>query len=103
MYSTQQKAIHSKLFWTKCVYNFNIKICKILTSVKFLTEILQIKIGLSPELMTEIFEFIEKPYPLEINLQFRSENPNNKIWHRNKSKAQNLFQMNIKLSSSLWH
>ena len=34
--------------------------------------------------MSDIFEFNEKPYSMPINLQFRPEDPNDKIWHENK-------------------
>ena len=56
------------------------KICKISNSEKFLTEIFKIKIGLSPDLMSDTFEFNEKQYSLQINLQFMPEDPNKKIW-----------------------
>ena len=49
-----------------------------------MTETFKVKIGLSSELMNDIFEFIEKPYSLRINSQFRSEDPNDKIWQRNR-------------------
>ena len=48
-----------------------------------ITEIFKVKIGLSPELMNDIFEFIEKLSSLRINWQFWPENPNEKIRHRN--------------------
>ena len=54
---------------------------------KFVTEIFRVKIGLSPELMNDIFKFVEKPYSLRINSQFRPEDPNDKIWHRNIEKC----------------
>ena len=41
------------------------KICKISNSEKFLTEIFKIKIGLSPDLMSDTFEFNEKKYSLQ--------------------------------------
>ena len=67
-----------------------------------MTDIFKIKIGLEFDLMSDIFEFIEKPYPLRINFQFRSEDPNEKIWHRSKKTWHLIFfQMNVKLSSSL--
>lgn len=47
----------------------------------FLTEISKIKINLTPGLMSDYFEFIEKAYPLQINTQFRPEDPNYKILH----------------------
>ena len=34
--------------------------------------------------MSDIFEFNEKPYSQRINLQFRPEDPNDKIWHEDK-------------------
>ena len=43
-------------------------------------------IGLSLQLMNGLFEFIEKPFFLEINSQFRSEDPSDKIWDRNIEK-----------------
>ena len=36
--------------------------------------------------MNDIFEFIDKPYSLRINLQFRPDDPNGKIWYRNADK-----------------
>ena len=42
-----------------------------------------VKSGLSHEFMNDIFRFIEKPYPVRINLQFRLEDPNYKICYRN--------------------
>ena len=61
------------------------------------------EICLSPDLMSDIFEVIKKPYFLWVNLQFRPENPNDKIWHRiRKISRRILFQMNVKLSSTLW-
>ena len=50
-----------------------------------MTEILKVKIGLSAELMNDIFKFTEKPDSLQINLQFTPEDPNDKIWHRNRT------------------
>ena len=47
---------------SKCVKRRNINI--------FVTEIFKVKIGLSPELMNDIFEFIEKLSSLRINSQF---------------------------------
>ena len=70
---------------------------------KFVTEIFQVKIGLSPELMSDTFKFIEKPHYLRINSASRPDDPNGKIWHRNKKIWHRIFfQMNVKLSSSLW-
>ena len=37
--------------------------------------------------MNDIFKFVEKPYPLQINTQFKPEDPNDKIWHRNIRKC----------------
>ena len=80
---------------SKCVKCRNINI--------FVTEIFKVKIGLSPELMNDIFEFIEKLSSLRINSQFWPENPNEKIQNINRKIWQRIFfQMNIKLSSSLW-
>ena len=42
--------------------------------LKFVTEIFKVKIGLSAELTSDIFEVIEKPYSLPINSQFRPAN-----------------------------
>ena len=39
---------------------------------KLVTEIFKIKNGLSPELMNDVFEFIEKPYSLRTTSYFRS-------------------------------
>ena len=80
--------------------NLNIKICKNLWK-KF--EIFKVKICLSPELMSDIFEVIKKPYFLEESVQFRPEDPNDKIWHRiRKISHRCLFQMDVNLSSTLW-
>ena len=43
-----------------------------------MTEIFKIKIGVSPELKNNIFEFIIKLYFLLINSQFRPEDLNDK-------------------------
>ena len=34
---------------------------------KLVTEIFKVKIGLTPELMSNIFEFTKKPYSIRIN------------------------------------
>ena len=52
---------------------------------KIVTGIFKVKIGLSSELMADIFGSIEKPYSLRINLQFRSGYPNEKIWLSNRT------------------
>ena len=39
---------------------------------KLVTEIFKVKNGLSPELMNDVFEFIEKPYSQRTTLHFRS-------------------------------
>ena len=39
---------------------------------KLVTEILKVKNGLSPELMNDVFEFIEKPYSLRTTSHFKS-------------------------------
>ena len=44
-----------------------------------MTEIFKIKIGWSPELMNDIFKFIENPYSTQINSQFNPEDSNVKI------------------------
>ena len=46
---------------------------------KFVTEILKVKIGWSPELINDIFKYIENPYSPQINSQFKPEYPNEKI------------------------
>ena len=51
-----------------------------------LRSIFKVKIGLSPELMNDNFKFIKKPYFLRINSQFRPEDQNDKIWHKNMEK-----------------
>ena len=49
-----------------------------------------------------IFEFIGTPYFLRINSQFRSENPTDNIWHRNRKIWCRIFlQISVKLWSSL--
>ena len=78
-----------------------------------MTEIFQVKIGLSPEPMSDTFEFIEKRHSLGINSASRPDDPNGKMWHRNKKTWHRIFyllifnllsffEMNVKLSSSLW-
>ena len=53
--------------------------------------------------MSDTFDFIKKLHFLRINAAFRSDDPNGKIWHRNKKIWLTIFfQMNIKLSFSLW-
>ena len=48
------------------------------------------------------FSNLSKPYSLRLKLKFAAEDPNDKIWHRNrKIRLIIFFQMNIKLSSSL--
>ena len=39
-----------------------------------------------PVLMNDIFNFIEKPYSLRINSQFRPDDPNDKMQCRNIEK-----------------
>ena len=41
--------------------------------------------------MNGIFEFIEKPYSLRINSQFKPEDPKDKIWHRNRKIWHRIF------------
>ena len=48
-----------------------------------MTEIFEVKISLLPERMNDIFKFVEKLYSLQKKLQFKPEDPNHKIWHRN--------------------
>ena len=51
---------------------------------KLVTEIFKVKNGLSPELMNDVFEFIEKLCSLRTTSNFRSKkDPYNKMWHRN--------------------
>ena len=73
----------------------------ILKSVKcrnkkiFVTEIFKVKIVLSPELMNDIFEFIEKPSSWRMNSQFWPEDPNEKVRYRNRKIWHRIFfQMN---------
>ena len=50
---------------------------------KLVTEIFKVKNDLSPELMNDVFEFIETILPTN-NFTFQvEEDPYNKIWHRN--------------------
>ena len=70
-----------------------------------MTWIFKVKIGLSPDLMNNISEFIEKPYFLQINWQFRPEDPNEKLTNYSMETAymaHDFFQINVKLSPSLW-
>ena len=39
-----------------------------------LTEIFKVKIKLAPEIINEVFEIIESPYPLRIESRFKSKN-----------------------------
>ena len=57
--------------------NENLRNIEIYKKVKIVK--VKVKIGLSPELMHDIFEFIEKPYSLRINSQFRPDDPTDKI------------------------
>ena len=57
--------------------NENLRNIEIYKKVKIVK--VKVKIGLSPELMNDIFEFIEKPYSLQINSQFRPDDPTDKI------------------------
>ena len=51
---------------------------------KPVTETFKVKNGLSPELMNDVFEFIEKLCSLRTTSNFRSKkDPYNKMWHRN--------------------
>ena len=46
--------------------------------------------------MNYIFDFIQKPYSLRINSQFKPEDPNDKIWHRNRKIWHRIFlQTNV--------
>ena len=70
---------------------------------KFVTDIFNVDVGLSPGFMNDIFEYVEKPYSLRINPQFKSKDPNNEIWNWNRKIWHRIFfQVNVKLSSSLW-
>ena len=51
-----------------------------------MTEIFKDKIGLSPEPMNDIFEFIRKTHLLGVNSQFKPEDPNDKICDKNIEK-----------------
>ena len=53
-------------------------------SAELVTEIFQVKIGLSPKLINDTFNFIKKLHFLRITAASRSDNPNGKIRHRNK-------------------
>ena len=77
------KAIHSKLFRPRSTISI-LKSAKYQNQEKFVAEIFKVKIGLSPELMSDIFEFIEKPYSGGINSKFRPEFPNDKTCHKNR-------------------
>ena len=75
---------------------------------KLVTEIFKVKNGLSPELMNDVFEFIEKPYSLRTTSHFRSRKIRTTKCcielHRILTLATNygtLFQMNIKLLNQL--
>ena len=46
---------------------------------KFMSEIFKVKIGWSPELMNDLFKFIEDPYSQRKDWQFKPESPNAKI------------------------
>ena len=48
---------------------------------KLATKIFKVKNALSPELMNDVFQFIQKPYSLRTAQV--EEDPYNKIWHRN--------------------
>ena len=41
---------------------------------RLLTEIFKVKMKLAPEIMNEVFESIESPYPLRIESRFKSQN-----------------------------
>ena len=77
------KAIQSELFWPKST-NLILKYAKYQNLQTFESKIFKVKIVLSPELMTDIFELTEIPYSLRINSLFRPEDPNDKIWHRKR-------------------
>ena len=40
---------------------------------KLVREIFKVKNGLAPELMNDVFKFVEKPYPLRTNEHFKME------------------------------
>ena len=72
--------MHSKLFQSKSTILIS-KFAKYLNLKKFESKIFifKVKIGLSPELMNDILEFVEKQPSLRLNSEFRPDNPNDKI------------------------
>ena len=74
--------LHSKLYWPYSTTLIS-ESAKYRNLKKYVIEIFKDKIGLLSDLISDIFDFIEKPYSLRINSQFR---PENKIWHRNIKK-----------------
>ena len=72
--------MHSKLFQSKSTILIS-KFAKYLNLKKFESKIFifKVKIGLSPELMNDILEFIEKRPSLRLNSELRPDNPNDKI------------------------
>ena len=66
-----------------------------------MTSIFKVKIGLSPWTHGWYIRIYRRTI-LQINSQFRPENPNDKIWYRNRKMYHIiLFQINAKLSPSL--
>ena len=72
--------MHSKLFQSKSTILIS-KFAKYLNLKKFESKIFifKVKIGLSPELMNDILEFIEKRPSLRLNSELRPDNPDDKI------------------------
>ena len=59
-----------------------------------MTQIFKVKTGLPPELMNDIFEFIEQPYSRQTNSLLRPNDPKDKIWHKNKKyDIESLFKL----------
>ena len=95
-YSTEQKAIHSELFFLKST-NLILKCAKYWNLQTFVTEIFKVQIGLSPELM------IQKPI-LPANkfaIQARGSKRQKYSIETEKYGIESFFQMNITLSFSL--
>ena len=56
-----------------------------------MTWIFTVKIALSSELIHDIFVFIEKTYSLRRNVEFGTEDRNNKLWHRTRKICHRIF------------
>ena len=96
---TERKAIHSALFWPKST-NLTLKSAKYQNLQTFVTKIFKFKTGLSPDLMTDIFKFIENSYSLQKNSQFRWSKRQN-MSHKKEKYSIIFFQMNMTLSSAI--